>query len=147
MKNLSKLFAFIAVFSINSVYAQSDLSGIWEGDLVVAPDQTIVVQFTLQRAADGSYTGLLNAPDQPSLTDVPIDSISLDQASLTMNVSAVSGVYQGTISEGNIRGSWSQQGTTFDLNLVPYSGTGFISGGFRANLGVLDRCSASHTRR
>lgn len=120
MKNLSKLFAFIAVFSINSVSAQSDLSGIWEGDLVVAPDQTIVVQFTLQRAADGSYTGLLNAPDQPSLTDVPIDSISLDQTSLTMNVSAVSGVYQGTISEGNIRGSWSQQGTTFDLNLVPY---------------------------
>ena len=120
MKNLYRLLALVSLFTINTSFAQGDLSGIWEGDLVVSPEAQIEVQFTLERSPDGSYTGVLNAPDQPSLTDVLIDSVSLQQSSLTMNVNAVSGVYEGTVVDGNIQGTWTQQGTAFDLNLVPY---------------------------
>ncbi|NQV69361.1 MAG: hypothetical protein HQ498_04980 [Pseudohongiella sp.] len=114
------VLALLALSIANFATAQSELAGIWEGDLSVGPDQQIAVQFTLEQGADGSYSGLLNAPDQPSLTDIPIDTISLEQNNLTMNVNAVSGVYQGTIADGVIQGIWSQQGTAFDLNLSPY---------------------------
>lgn len=120
MKKLYGVLALLTWTIAGSVSAQSDLAGIWEGNLSVGPDQQIEVQFTLERAADGSYTGLLNAPDQPSLTDIPIDTVTIDQNTLTMNVNAVSGIYEGTIADGVIQGTWSQQGTAFDLELAPY---------------------------
>ena len=113
-----------------SVSAQDDLSGTWEGDLMVAPDQQIGVQFTLERAADGSWSGTLNAPDQPSLTDVPIDAVHYEQGNLTLEVSAVSGTYQGTVVAEGIEGTWSQQGTSFELNLAPYQEPVLTAAGF-----------------
>ncbi|MEX0618441.1 MAG: hypothetical protein WDZ76_05860 [Pseudohongiellaceae bacterium] len=118
------LKCLITVFTIllaGSVSAQTDLTGTWEGDLVVGPDQEIVVQFIFERAADGGYTAVLNAPDQPSLRNIPVDTLTVDQNGLTMNVNSVSGVYEGTIGDGAIQGTWSQQGTAFDLNLAPYT--------------------------
>ncbi len=120
MKKLQVILALLTYLLANPASAQSDLAGIWEGELSVGPDQQIAVQFTIEQDADGSYSGLLNAPDQPSLTDVPIDTITFQQDTVSLNISAVSGAYEGTLSDGAIQGTWTQQGTSFDLELAPY---------------------------
>ncbi|MBQ12860.1 MAG: hypothetical protein QGG67_10330 [Gammaproteobacteria bacterium] len=120
MKNSLRFLALLTWVMASTAIAQSDLLGIWEGELSVGPDQSITVQFTIEQGADGTYSGLLNAPDQPSLTDVPIDTVSIEQNSLNMEISAISGSYEGTIADSVIQGTWSQQGTTFELNLAPY---------------------------
>lgn len=99
--------------------AQSELAGSWEG-VLNAGGSEIDVLFSFEQAADGSYSGLLNAPDQPNLTDVPIDTIELNGDSLSLTINAVSGAYEGTIGDGSISGTWSQAGTSFELNLVPF---------------------------
>lgn len=114
-------FLVICLFCISSsTIAQGDLTGTWEGILAVTPDQQIDVQFIFARNDDGTYSALLNAPDQPSLNNIPVDTVTIDQNNLSMSVSAVSGEYQGTLGESSINGTWSQQGTSFELNLAPY---------------------------
>lgn len=120
MRVITRLIA-VTIFTLAaSVNAQQDISGVWEGVLVVAPGNEIDVQFSFTDDGDGGWTGLLNAPDQPSLTDVAINEINLDGNSLALDVASVSGAYVGTIEGGAIVGSWSQQGQDFELNLTPY---------------------------
>lgn len=112
--------ALFLAAAANLALAQNDLSGTWEGTLVVGPGTEIDVQFILARGADGNYRAQLNAPDQPSLRNIPADSVSLDQGAITIAISAVSGNYSGALGDGSIEGTWSQQGTDFELNLRPY---------------------------
>ncbi len=105
MKNSLRFLALLTWVMASTAIAQSDLLGIWEGELSVGPDQSITVQFTIEQGADGTYSGLLNAPDQPSLTDVPIDTVSIEQNSLNMEISAISGSYEGTIADSVIQGT------------------------------------------
>lgn len=120
MRAISFLFAVIILATAANTRAQQDISGVWEGLLVVAPGSEIDVQLSFESDGNGSWTGLLNAPDQPSLTDVAINEINLDGNALTLQVSSVSGAYTGTIDGQSISGTWSQQGQDFELNLAPY---------------------------
>jgi len=120
MKKLFCMQLLSTLLFCHVAFAQTNISGIWEGVLAVAPGQEIEVRFTFERAADGSYSGVLNAPDQPSLTNIPIDSVALTGDDITFLVSAVSGEYSGMLAADAITGVWSQAGTSFDLNLTPY---------------------------
>lgn len=120
MKKLFCMQLLSTLLFCHIAFAQTNISGIWEGVLAVAPGQEIEVRFTFELAADGSYSGVLNAPDQPSLTNIPIDSVALTGDDITFLVSAVSGEYSGMLAAETITGVWSQAGTSFDLNLTPY---------------------------
>lgn len=120
MKTFLRSLFILCLFIPASIIAQTDLSGVWEGKLVVAPGQEIDVQYTLESSADGSYTAVLDAPEQPSITAVPVDSVTIEGSTLTMEVSIVSGRYVGEIGSGTINGIWSQNNTEFELNLTPY---------------------------
>ncbi len=120
MSRITPILLGITMLLSATVQAQLDLSGTWEGKLVVAPGQEIDVRFTFNQGQDGAYSGVLNAPDQPSLTDVPLDAISLQADALSVAVGTVSGNYEGRIVGDAIEGTWSQQGSDFVLNLTPY---------------------------
>jgi hypothetical protein len=49
-----------------------------------------------------------------------MNSISLQGSTLSMDVPAVSGAYQGSLEGDNIIGTWSQQGQGIELNLERY---------------------------
>lgn len=120
MKKIRLILSALGLLWAGMIHAQTNLSGTWEGTLAVDPATSIDVQFILESAGD-SYTAVLNAPDQPSLRNVPVSSLSLEGSTLRMTVDTVSGVYEGTVADGAINGTWTQQGAAFPLNLAPYA--------------------------
>jgi hypothetical protein len=119
---MHRLIHFIAASLLllsSSLLAQEDISGVWEGVLVVGTTE-IDVEFTLTADGAGGYSAIMDAPDQPSITNMAVDSVTFTDNALTMTIAAVSGQYSGTLTGGTIAGTWTQQGQDFTLNLAPY---------------------------
>lgn len=120
MKKFTLIFALLTLLSpVTLVVAQSDISGVWEGELAVNDTTQITVLFTLE-ANGGGYEASLNAPDQAALTDIAADSVDLSGANLSIAISSISGEFNGVVDDGRIDGTWTQQGTSFPLVLLPY---------------------------
>ena len=120
MKRYQFAILMLSTLVYGTVTSQVDLSGTWEGDLVITEGTAIEVQFTFQKSGDNSYIATLNALDQPSLTNVKASFLSYEGSNLTINVDEVSGIYQGRLEDGVFQGTWTQQESSFPLALRPY---------------------------
>lgn len=113
----------ILLFSLSysvSAMAGEDITGKWQGKLVPAPGNELVIQFIITKADDGSYSVVLNSPDQGAIKDIKASSVSFESGKLTMDVTDLSGSYEGIFKDGKFEGSWKQEGTSIPLNLSPY---------------------------
>ncbi len=97
-----------------------ELAGTWQGKLQVDPKTVMTIQFTFAKKADGSYSAVLNSPDNGALKNVSADSVSLKAGAVSVQVAALSGGFDGTLSAGSISGHWKQPGGTLPLVLSPY---------------------------
>lgn len=100
--------------------AAPDLAGIWQGKLVVDAKNSLTVQFTFTRGANGAYTAVLNSPDNPAIKDTPVSGVSWDGTNLKLQVPALSGGYSGALKAGRLSGQWTQPGSTLPLELAPW---------------------------
>lgn len=69
---------------------------------------------------DGTYSAVLDSPDNPSIKNVAASSISLTDTALKLAVASLSGSYSGTVKGSTIEGQWSQPGGNLPLTLSPY---------------------------
>lgn len=121
MKHLIKLLVLlISVLLINNAIASESITGTWEGKLVPEPGNELIIQFVITQNADGSYSVVLNSPDQGAIKDIKASSVVYDSNKLTMDVTDLSGSYEGVFKDGKIEGNWKQEGTSIPLTLVPY---------------------------
>ena len=92
------------------------LQGPWLGTLKVPPATELRVVFNITAHPDGSFTGTLDSPDQGA-TGIAISRISLEQRRVVVEVGAIGGRYEGTLSEdgSTIDGKWVQGGAALDL--------------------------------
>ncbi|GAB4185316.1 MAG: hypothetical protein Tsb002_08960 [Wenzhouxiangellaceae bacterium] len=97
-----------------------ELLGTWEGELNISPDASVVVQFIFETNDAGDLSGVLNAPDEPNLRDIPFSQVEYQDGNLNVDIEEVSGTYTGSLQDGSISGSWSQMGSSFNLDLKPY---------------------------
>jgi|GEM_PF-1524709 len=116
---IKSIISSILLATIAHVTAQDDISGVWEGVLAVGTTE-IDVEFTLTADGAGGYSAVMDAPDQPSITNMAVDSVSFDGGVLSMTIAAVSGEYSGTFADGSFAGTWTQQGQELALDLAPY---------------------------
>lgn len=100
--------------------APPELNGVWEGKLAVDAKTSLAVQFTFTKTASGSYTAVLNSPDNPDLKNTAVSGVTWDGSSLKLQVPTLSGSYAGTLRNGKIGGQWSQPGSTLALELAPF---------------------------
>ena len=117
MKVLILLFSLL--FASNA-FASEDITGKWQGKLVPAPGSELVIDFIITRADDGTYSVVLNSPDQGAIKDIKAGSVVYDSGRLTMDVPDLSGAYEGNYKDGKFKGNWKQEGTSLPLNLSPY---------------------------
>jgi hypothetical protein len=93
---------------VATTYAQAPggLEGKWEGTLVVGPNQLRLV-LNISKASDGLYLGTLTSLDQGGIR-IPMDKIQLMGDSVRLEVKAVNGTLDGTLSEDKtkIKGTW-----------------------------------------
>lgn len=121
MKPLLKILVLLVfILQVNSAIASEDISGTWQGTLKPAPGSELVIQFVISKNADGAYSVVLNSPDQGAIKDIKASSVVFDSGKLTLDVTALSGAYEGVLKNGTFEGNWKQEGTLIPLNLKPY---------------------------
>jgi hypothetical protein len=91
----------------------ADFEGTWEGTLAVG-GQPIRIRMKLARAADGRAVGTLVSLEQNN-TEIPVTTVTAQSTQLRLEVRAISGVYTGTLVNGEIAGEWSQGPATGPL--------------------------------
>ena len=121
MRLMIKLLIILVItFLFNNATAAENITGTWQGKLVIAPETELTIQFMISQETDGSYTAVLNSPDQGAIKDIKADSVVYESGSLKLNVAELSGSYEGVVKDRKIEGSWEQEGTSMPLNLIPY---------------------------
>jgi len=97
--------------------SSADLVGSWLGTLQAGAFQLRVV-FHISRDPDGVLSATLDSPDQGA-TGIPVDTVVVKGDTLHMEVRAVLGAYEGTISRDGmtIDGEWRQSGQVLALVL------------------------------
>jgi hypothetical protein len=118
------LAALLSLLVGGAAFAQQaaapDLAGIWQGKLQVDPKTAMTIQFTFTKKPDGSYSAVLNSPDNSSISNVPADPVTWKGGALSVQVASLSGSFAGTLSGGNISGQWKQPGSALPLVLSRY---------------------------
>lgn len=114
------LILLFSTLFISNALASEDITGTWQGKLVPAPGSELVIHFKIDQNADGSYSVVLNSPDQGAIKNIKASSVVFDSGSLKMDVTELSGSYEGVVKDGKIEGDWKQEGTLLPLNLSPY---------------------------
>ena len=120
MRIRTGIILFLGLMFCGSLFAQTDLTGTWQGKLAIDPKTTMAIQFILTRQADGSYKAVVNSPESGAIKNVPASAVKLSGGKLTIDVASLSGSYAGTVGKGTITGEWKQPGSTLPLVLTPY---------------------------
>ena len=120
MKNHAKFILILSLFVCTGASAQTDLTGIWQGELAVSPNEKLTIQFILTRQADGSYTAVVNSPDTGDIRNVSATAVKLDEDNLTIEVAGLDGSYSGTVGKKSITGEWKEPASALPLVLNWY---------------------------
>ncbi len=117
---LNFLVLLSTVFALNIAIASEDIFGTWQGKLIPAPGTEITIQFIISRAADGAYGVVLNSPEEGGIKNIEANKVTYDAGVLKLDVTELSGSYEGVVKDGVIEGEWEQQGTSMPLSMRPY---------------------------
>jgi len=114
--------AFLAALLISSAIAfgapaTNDLAGHWQGALEVGPVKLRLL-FKISRAPGGVLTGKLDSLDQGA-RDIPVETISVRDNTVRMEVKTVQGVYNGSLDAAGktMSGTWQQAAHSLPLTL------------------------------
>lgn len=111
----------VAILVALPALAQSPV-GDWSGGLDVStiqpdgPTLSIIVHIT---ETDGEYAATMDSPDQGAF-GIPFDTASMEGDLLTLTAATLGVTYTGTVSDGQIDGTWSQGPAEIPLMLAPH---------------------------
>lgn len=112
-KTILLFFAFLMALSVQ---AQS-VDGSWTGKLSVGGTQlTIVLNIT--KGADGKFACTLDSPDQ-GVKGIPADITVTDETKVKVSIANLMATYEGEVKDGEMKGTFTQGGMPFTLNLKP----------------------------
>lgn len=106
MKRAVVLLGFLCAACFAS---SQDIAGDWQGALNTGMGELRLV-LHITKAADGALKATLDSIDQPGGNGIPVQSITLKDSRLTLDVAAVRGTYDGKVSVDakTISGTWTQ---------------------------------------
>jgi hypothetical protein len=117
---LVTLFMGGAALAQQAAAPSAELAGTWQGKLQVDPKTSMTIQFVFDKKPDGSYSAVLNSPDNGNINNLAADSVSWKAGALSLQVPSLSGSFSGTLTGGSINGQWKQPGGALPLVLTPY---------------------------
>ena len=97
---------------------RADIAGFWEGNLQVQA-ATLRLVLNVKPGDDGGYTATIDSVDQGA-KDIPVNSITLSNRQLRVELSALAAVYQAELNANatELSGQWRQGPGSFPLNMV-----------------------------
>jgi hypothetical protein len=112
-----------------------EIAGDWQGKLAVNPTTALTVRFTFTKAANGTYTAVLNSPDNSAVKNTAVSGVTWDGTNLKLAVPTLQGSYAGAMKSGKIVGEWTQPGGKLPLELAPYQKVVLSSDAMKPYLG------------
>ncbi len=107
---LLTLISLTWIAAANIAHAQNpDISGDWQGTLN-AGGQDLHLVLHITKASDSSLKATLDSIDQPGANGIPVNSVTVKDSKLSLDIAAVHGTYEGKIAadEKTISGTWTQ---------------------------------------
>ena len=106
--------------------ATNELAGNWLGTLDAGGTKLRLI-FRISQSSGGGWTATMDSLDQGA-RGIPVETVSLKDKTLRLEVAAVNGGYTGTLdTAGNkATGQWTQSGQALPLILEKQSGTNVI---------------------
>lgn len=115
MKRFATFIIFITL-TVTAVIAQN-IAGSWTGKLNVGGTElNVVLNFT--KDSKGKLSCTLDSPDQGA-KGIPAEVVSDDLKNLEVTINAIGATYVGTLKDGVIEGTFTQNGVSFPLNMKP----------------------------
>lgn len=112
-------FLLLSLVSMSMIHAQQNEIpiGTWQGTLKVSGMELRIV-FHITQTEDGNLTATMDSPDQGA-KDIPVSKVTYHSGHIIMEVAAIRGEYEGTLSgdKTHINGEWRQSGIRLPLNL------------------------------
>ena len=110
---MKKLFFTLALACTGVIASAQNISGSWNGELAAGLQK---IPLVLNLAADGTCT--LDSPQEGAkVIAATIDYISTD--SLTVSVKQINASYSARLQDGELKGTFTQNGFKLPLNLKP----------------------------
>lgn len=113
MKNILLLLCLIIATIAN---AQS-IEGSWTGKLDLG-SMSLNLVFNFTKGADGNMACTMDSPDQGA-NGIVAKVISSDANSIKISVALINATYEGKIVDGEMQGTFAQNGFSFPLTLKP----------------------------
>jgi len=114
MQSFIKLIFRLAFLLGTLVSSAQDISGTWKGALNIQGMELPIV-FNISQS-DGEYTSTLDSPKQGAY-DLPTDKTTFVDNKLTIAYAQIGMEYTATFTEGVFKGTFSQAGQSFPLDL------------------------------
>lgn len=101
------LLAFLVVAA--TLTRAQDVVGDWQGTLSAGGAQLRLV-LHITKAPDGALKATLDSIDQPGANGIPVNSVTLKDSKLNLDVQTVHGTYEGKVAHDakTISGTWTQ---------------------------------------
>lgn len=131
MKNSTSLLALTILISCRVAFgapSANDLAGNWKGTLEVGSAKLRLV-FKISKAPGGAWTAKMDSLDQGA-RDIPVDTVTVKDNTLRLEVNKVQGVYEGTTDKAGRKttGQWRQGPQSLPLTLERGGTTDAASG-------------------
>ncbi len=106
---LTFLALWIAPAPCHAQAGAQDIVGDWQGTLSAGGQQLRLV-LHVTKAPDGTLKATLDSIDQPGANGIPVNSVSLKDSKLSLDIAMVHGTYEGKVSADGktISGTWTQ---------------------------------------
>jgi hypothetical protein len=106
----------LLALSVLAQPAPTELVGDWQGARDANGTQLRLV-FHVSLAGEGKLAATLDSLDQGA-KGIPVQSVTVDGASIRFDVSVIAGVYEAKVADKNtMTGQWRQSGMEFPLDL------------------------------
>lgn len=112
---INTLLVSILMLLIGIGLSAQDISGQWSGTLQF-PTGKLKIVFHIS-PTDNGYTVTMDSPNQGA-KGIPVTQVTFNSPVLTLEIAAAQINYKGTQEEGQIKGTFTQRGHSFPLNLT-----------------------------
>lgn len=120
MKIFNILILATSVLWSGTAWSQQNAAGTWQGELNISADLQLTVQFIINMEDDGSYSALINSPDNTAINNMPASAVSISGQAVSLEFNSLNGAFNGQLLDGVLDGEWSQLDDSFPLVLNPF---------------------------
>jgi hypothetical protein len=120
MKTCLRILVVLSSLLAGHAFAQQELAGTWQGKLAIDPNTSLTIQFIFTKKPDGTYSAVLNSPDNGGIKNVAASAVKWNAGALSLQVPSLSGSYAGALKDGKLDGKWTQEGQALPLVLSTY---------------------------